>query len=303
MWEVAFAKPNGGRMSVFDNFRGAAIAGVAVLFVQSADAACLDETVVAGLVAGYPTAPVTGIPADLSLDDAYCTQAKYVAHLRKSLGEPIGYKVGFTGKATQERFGIPNPAMGVLFEPMFIANGGAIELGFGHRTIIEPDLMVIVKDDGIMSATTELEAAAHLSSIHAFMELAAIQFAKDEKLTGPGLVALNMVATRMVMGPGVPVEATPAFVQAMADMETVFTDETGAVIQTAPGSTLLGNPLRVVLWLVDEMKRRNETLKAGDRLSLGSVGKLFPLNESGKTYTYTLNGLPGGPIATSVHID
>jgi len=44
-------------MSVFDNFRGAAIAGVAVLFVQSADAACLDETVVAGLVAGYPTAP------------------------------------------------------------------------------------------------------------------------------------------------------------------------------------------------------------------------------------------------------
>ena len=79
--------------------------------------------------------------------------------------------------------------------------------------------------------------------------------------------------------------------------------ETGAVIQTAPGSTLLGNPLRVVLWLVDEMKRRNETLKAGDRLSLGSVGKLFPLKESGKTYTYTLNGLPGGPIATSVHID
>ena len=69
--------------------------------------------------------------------------------------------VGFTGKATQERFGIPNPAMGVLFESMFIANGGAIARDFGHRTIIEPDLMVVVKVNGIMCATTELEATAY----------------------------------------------------------------------------------------------------------------------------------------------
>ncbi len=293
----------GDTMTIVAKLRIAALAAATVLFAQPASATCLDDAVVANLVAGYPTTPVTGIPVDISLDDAYCTQAKYVALLRQSFGEPIGYKVGFTGKATQERFGIPNPAMAVLFEPMFIANGGTIVRDFGHRTIIEPDLMVVVKDAGIMDATTELEAAAHLSSVHAFMELAAIQFAKEEKLTGPGVVALNMVATRMVMGPGLPVEATPAFVQAMADMETVFTDETGTVIQSAPGSTLLGNPLRVVLWLVEEMKQRNETLRAGDRLSLGSVGKLFPLTEGGKTYTYTLNGLPGGSIETSVSID
>jgi len=290
-------------MSIVAKLRYAGFVAMAAMFAQSVSAACLDDAVVEILVAGYPTTPVTGIPADLSLDDAYCTQEKYVALLRQSLGAPVGYKVGFTGKVTQERFGVPNPAMGVLFEPMFIANGGSIARDFGHRAIIEPDLMVVVKDEGVMGAATELEVAAHLSSVHPFMELAAIQFAKGEKLTGPGIVALNMVATRMVMGPGAPVEATPAFVQAMADMETIFTDETGAVIQAAPGSALLGNPLRVVLWLVEEMKRRHETLQAGDRLSLGSVGKLFPLMESGKTYTYTLTGLPGGPIATSVQIN
>ena len=111
-----------------------------------------------------------------------------------------------------------------------------------------------------------------------------------------------MVATRMVMGPGAPVQATPAFVQAMADMQTTFSDETGTVIQSAPASTLLGNPLRVVLWLVDEFQRRGKALRAGDRLSLGAVGRLFPLAQGGKTYTYTLEGLPGGPIATSVQI-
>jgi len=278
------------------------LVAAALCCAQAAAGACLDDARVAKLVAGYPKMPVTGIASDISLDDAYCTQAKYVAQLRKTMGEPIGYKVGFTGKPTQERFGIASPAMGVLFEPMFIPDGGTIARDFGHRPVIEPDLMVVVKDAGIMDAETELEVAVHLSSVHAFMELVAIQFAMEEKLTGTGLAALNMVATRMVMGPGAPVEATPAFVKAMADAETVFTDETGAIIQTAPASTLLGNPLRVVLWLVEEMKRRGEALYAGDRLSLGSVGKLFPLKEGGKTYAYTVKGLPGGPISTSVHV-
>ncbi len=283
--------------------RASAIACVTMLFAQIVGAACLDDATVAKLVAGYPTTPVSGIPPDLSLDDAYCTQEKYVALLRKRMGEPIGYKIGFTGEPLQERFGISSPAYGVLFEAMFIPDGGSIRRDFGHRPIIEPDLMVVVKDDGIMDATTELEVAAHLSSVHAFMELAAVQFAEGEKMTGTALVALNIAATRMVMGPGAPIEATPAFVQAMADMETVFTDEAGTVIQTASGSALLGNPLRVVLWMVEEMKRRDQSLKAGDRLSLGAVGKLFPLTEGGKTYTYTLNGLPGGAIATTVVVD
>lgn len=277
---------------------------VAVLSLAgAAHAACLDDDTVTKLVAGYPTTPVTGIPADLSLADAYCTQAKYVALLGRKMGTPVGYKVGFTSKATQEHLGIPSPATGVLFAPMFIADGGSVNRDFGHRTLIEPDLMVVVKDEGIMDATTELEAAAHLDTVHAFLELPALQFAKGEKHTGAGLVSLNVVATKMVQGPGLAVQATPEFVQAMADMETVFSDETGEVIQSKPGSSLLGNPLKVVLWLVDEMKRRGETLKAGDRLSLGSVGKLFPLKESGKTYTYTLKGLPGGSISVSVTVD
>ncbi len=288
---------------LFRLFQGSTIAIITMFVVQSAGAACLHDTTVTKLVSGYPTNPISGIPTDLSLDDAYCTQAKYVALLRKKMGEPVGYKVGFTGKPTQERFGIPTPATGVLFKPMFIADGGTIERDFGYRTVIEPDLMVIVKDAGIMAATTELEVAEHLTSVHAFMELVAIQFAKEEKLTGPRLVAINIAATRMVMGPGAPIAATPQFVRAIADMKTLFTDETGTVLHTAPASALLGNPLRVVLWLVEEFKGRGKSLQAGDRLSLGAVGKLFPLKEGGKSYTYTLKGLPSGVIATTVRVE
>ncbi len=86
-------------------------------------------------------------------------------------------------------------------------------------------------------------------------------------------------------------------------METVFADESGQVIQKAPASTLMGHPLRVVLWLVEELKTRGEGLRPGDRISLGSVGKLYPIAGGGKTYRYTLHGLPGGPLTTSVRIE
>jgi 2-keto-4-pentenoate hydratase len=267
-----------------------------------AQAACLDDARVAELVAGYPTTPISGIPPDLTLDDAYCTQAKYVARLEETMGAPVGYKVGFTGEALQQQFAIDRPATGVLFEPMFVANGGSVPLGFGYRPMIEPDLMVVVKDAGINDATTELEALEHLASVHAFMELPALQFAEGEKITGAAATAVNIVATKMVEGPPVVVQPTPEFAQALAAMETVFTDETGAVLQAAPGSNLLGNPLEVVLWLVDEMKRRGTPLQAGDRLSLGAPGKLFPLKEGGKTYSYALNGLPGGTTTVSITI-
>jgi hypothetical protein len=50
------------------------------------------------------------------------------------------------------------------------------------------------------------------------------------------------------------------------------------------------------------IERRGTPLQAGDRLGLGAPGKLLPLTEAGKTYTYTLKGLPGGPTSVSVTI-
>jgi 2-keto-4-pentenoate hydratase len=104
----------------------------------------------------------------------------------------------------------------------------------------------------------------------------------------------------MVMGPGILMQSNPEFIESLASMQTVFQDEMGTIIQKSPGSTLMGNPMNVVLWLIEEFNRKGITLKAGDRLSLGSVGKLFPLKENNKTYTYTLKGI--SEIAPKVEI-
>ena len=273
---------------------------ITILINKFSYAECLSDEKIKEIIEGAPSTPITGISGDITLEDAYCSQKKYVDILKNIHGDPIGYKVGFTGKASQERFKIPVPATGVLFANMFIKNGSTINKNFGHRTLIEPDLMMIVKDSGIMNATNAIEASKHISSIHPYMELVALQIAKGEPITGAVIVSLNMVATKMVMGPGVLMQSNPEFIKSLENMETIFEDESGNVIQNAPGSSLLGNPMNVILWLIEEFNKKGITLKAGDKISLGSVGKLFPLKENNKTYTYTLKGI--SEIAPKVEI-
>ena len=273
---------------------------ITILINKFSYAECLSDEKIREIIEGAPNTPITGISGDITLEDAYCSQKKYINILKSLNGKPIGYKVGFTGKSTQERFKIKTPATAILFEHMFIKNGSSIDKNFGHRTLIEPDLMMIVKDSGIMNATNAIEASKHISSIHPYMELPALQIAKGEPITGAVIVAINMVATKMVMGPGILMQSNPEFIESLASMQTVFQDEMGTIIQKSPGSTLMGNPMNVVLWLIEEFNRKGITLKAGDRLSLGSVGKLFPLKENNKTYTYTLKGI--SEIAPKVEI-
>ena len=88
-----------------------------------------------------PGASFAHLNLKLNIEQAYELQFA-IASMRKQRGERIiGYKVGFTGPATQERFKIKTPATAVLFEHMFVKNGSSINKDFGHRTLIEPDLM------------------------------------------------------------------------------------------------------------------------------------------------------------------
>lgn len=266
-------------------------------------AACPTETEIEARAAAFlQQRPLELYPGELSLADAYCAQGKYLNALIPQYGSPVGYKVGFTGKALQERFKVSEPALGVLLEKMLLPDGATFSLSSALRPMIEPDIIVTVKDQGIMTARNELEVAAHLDEVRPFLELPAIPFQEGTTLTGTTLVACNIAARAGVSGKGRKIEATPDFVQALADMETIFTDETGAVLQKAPGSNLLGHPLRAMLWLIKELQSRNETLQAGQLISLGGFGKLFPLKEAGKTYTLTYTGLPGGPLSASVRI-
>ncbi|MCY7295551.1 2-keto-4-pentenoate hydratase [Alteromonas sp. a30] len=258
------------------------------------------------LVSTYPHHPVIDLPKTKNLEEAYCSQQMYVEALAKKLGSEqgkiVGYKVSFTGKAGQEKFGIPHPAYGVLMQGMIENGQSDIKFDFGYRPMIEPDLMVRVKSENIMQATTLLDVAEGLESLHAFIEMPTIQFPLGKLFTSNDLISLNVGATKMILGEGVKIEATPEFVEKLALAQTEFVDDSGNVIQAAPLKNLMQHPFNAVLWLISELKRHNKALKAGDYISLGAVGRLFPVVNETKTYIYRIQGVSEKPMTSSVKI-
>ena len=229
----------------------------------------------------------------LTVDEAYCAQSHYVALLESRLGPRGGYKVGFTGKASQQRFGVSEPARGVMFKSMFLESGTVIDANFATRPLREADMVVKVKDAGIMEAKTLLEVAQHLESVIPFIELPSVIIDRNDPLTGPGIIAYNVAARLGVIGKGIPVQANAAFVDAFADMDVIFTNDLGEELLRTKGSALMGNPLNVVLWLIDNLKQYNMALRAGDLVSLGTMGALGA-PQPGRTLTLRFEGLPGG---------
>ena len=171
---------------------------------------------------------------------------------------------------------------------MFIPNNSKISKEFGYRTMIEPDILVIIKSNEIMKAKTSLEILENISSVHPFIEIPALRFKKDEKVNGNMLVATNMLATYMVMAEGIKIEATEEGVKKLANIKTIFLDKDNNIIQEASTGNLMDNPLNVLKWLIEYLNNQQLTLKKGDKISLGSVGKIFPLSKN--TYQYYFEG-------------
>jgi 2-keto-4-pentenoate hydratase len=237
--------------------------------------------------------PAKALPV-ADMKDAACAQGKVVEAMGPTLGKVVGYKVGLTSKATQERFGTNAPVAGVLLQGMILDSGASVPAAFGARPVWEADMLLVVKDEGINQAKTLEEALRHISAMRPFIELPDLALAPSEKLDGIQLTAINVAARVGVAGPEVPLEPGPETVQRLADVRIIVTDATGAKLAEGAGSATLGNPLGAVVWLVEELGKHGQKLSAGDLISVGSFTPLTP-PKPGQEVTATYEGLPGTP--------
>ena len=265
----------------------------------AAQAACPPDTAIAayaeGLVSGRLVEPFAG----LSLEDAACARDKLTPILARAWGAPVGYKAGATGLAVQQRFALSGPVWGVMFErTLSLRDGAEVALtpeiaGIG----VEADLLVRVRDAGINTAGRDHVAILrHLDQVIPFIELP--RGGTTRAPDGPGLVAGNVSARLGVMGTPLPVPATAEFAAGLGSMTVTFGDDTKELAR-AQGSVLLGHPLNVIPWLVEELGRSGLRLKAGDIVSLGGFAGSVPA-QAGRTYTLRYEGMAGQPVTVGV---
>jgi 2-keto-4-pentenoate hydratase len=193
--------------------------------------------------------------------------------------------------------GVDRPMVGVMHVGMFLADGAILPLESAELIITEPDFLTRIADARINEARTLEEAARYVDRIYAFIETLAPTFVNSPP--NPFMMqASNLMARWGVIGESVPVSADEAFIRSLETMTVTFRDSTGNVLARQPGSYLGGNPLRGVLVVVEELRRRGERLEPGDLVSSGSYMPPIPV-KTAIGYETIYEGIGGRTIRVS----
>ena len=275
---------------------GAAL-GILIACVGPSMAACPDQVAIDAYVSDFVAArPSKGFGADLSLAYAECARGKLVHSLAPVLGQVVGYKAGFTNEALQKRFQVPAPAYGVMFGKSMVQSGARMAAKFGARPLYEADLVAIVGDPALADAKSPLEALKYISEVAPFMELPDLSL--DGNPLGNALISTNIAFRAGAIGSRIKVQQTQAFLDSLADMTVVMTEDgAGRELGRVKGNVLMGNPVNAAMWLAQALKKDGIALKPGDLLSLGGFIPPAP-TQAGTAITIKYLGLPGDPTVT-----
>ena len=222
------------------------------------------------------------------VDKARSAQAKVVGLLAEDY-QRAGYKVGLTDRKAQEMFGISQPLVGVLFKQMLQQDGADIALNSATSLLVELDLLARVKSVEINEAESIKDVARHIDAIIPFIELPDALFRLDGGNAAALLIAGNVGARWGVAGIPVTVVDAQDLVERLPSMTFRLTADTGEVLREGQGDRILGHPLNSILYLLEELRLRNETLKQGDVISLGAIGGPVKA-ERGRGYTAQYSG-------------
>lgn len=246
-------------------------------------------------------APIPSYDPNMTMDQAMKIQGDFVKAIGPTFGKVVGYKAGLTNPNVQKAFGVSAPLRGTLMEKMLLKSGATIEAAFGARPLYEGDLILRVGDEAINSAATPMEALKGIDAAIPFIELPDLVYAKDVKINGPMLAAVNVAARYGIVGEPIPVQATPEWMDRLKSFKCQIYDKGGTLLVEAPGSSLMDHPINVVLWIRDSLKADGIRLRKGDLLSLGTITKLTPTAPDTVVRARYVGLDPKGPVEISVN--
>jgi 2-keto-4-pentenoate hydratase len=244
--------------------------------------------------------PLASYDQAMTMEQAMKIQAQFIEGLKPTFGEVVGYKAGLTNPNAQKAFGVPHPVRGALLKKMLLESGAEIAANYGSRPFSEGDLILRVGSAEINESKTPQECLKFIDAVIPFIEMPDMPYAKEVKLNGPAIAAVNVGAHFGVTGAPIPVNASEEWMNRLKNFKLQIFDDKGTVLSEGQGSNLLGDPLNVVLWIRDSLKAEGKKLKKGDLLSLGSITKGIPTEPNTTLRAHYVDLDPKGPVDITV---
>jgi len=210
------------------------------------------------------------IPADRA--EAYRVQALLEGYSRAPL---YGWKIAATSVAGQRHIGVDGPLAGRVLAERVIADGGACPLENNLMKVAELEFAFRMASDlpPRDEPYTQEDVLAAVGSLHPAIELPDSRFRHFGRAGLAQLVADNACAHRFVLGPAA--TADWRVLDLAGHKGRMFRN--GAVAEDGIGSNVLGDPRIALTWLVNELSRHGETLKARQVVTTGTCVKPVPI--------------------------
>lgn len=229
---------------------------------------------------------VEGMPAELkpvSLDEAYGMQAELVDKLlAEKGGEALGYKVACTNRSAQELLEVDGPFYGCLLSPTTYPSPASLKSAdFTVRAIEAEFLLEMAYDVPSREVPYTLdEIARFVGGVMPAIEIADWRYAAFGPAGGLAILADNAIHGAIVKGEGV----TGAWTAADFENRPVKLYVNGALKEEGGSQNVMGSPLNVLVFLVQELATQGRQLKAGDLITTGVTTDIY-LAQAGDVLT------------------
>lgn len=243
--------------------------------------------------AGATIERISDTDAPFELADAYrISTALAAAHIARG-ARPLGWKIGYTNRAVQQKYGVLHPIWGRMYDATVaeIPPGATATCQLAHiaEPRIEPEIVVRISRQP-EPGMTPAQLVRCIDGVGHGFEIVTSIF-RDWKGTAADSVAAGSLHARYFHRPLVPLDNDRDWLTALDDVQ-VFLFRDGVEIDRGKGSNALDGPLRALGHFIDGLAQcTGERLKPGEIVTTGTLTEAFRVYP-GEAWNTQVSGLP-----------
>jgi len=207
---------------------------------------------------------------NMTMDDAYAIQTRWVQRQLDEGRSIIGQKIGLTSKAMQKTMNISEPDYGSILDDMLFDDGSEIEADQFLDLRVEAELAFILKDRLEGPNTTMLDVLSATDYVIPAIELITARCVRTDPVTGYTRKVLDTISDNascggIVMG-GRPVKPTDIDLRWVGALMYC----NGVLEETGVAAGVLNHPANGVAWITRRFASQGRALEPGQIILAGA---------------------------------
>lgn len=218
-----------------------------------------------------PIGPLTERYPGMTVADAYAIQSATIQAKLRSGARTIGKKIGLTSKAMQQLLGVNEPDYGQLLDNMLVQEDEGIAVCGLCQPKAEGEIAFILKKNLEGPGLTCASVLRATEAVVPAIEIVDSRI-KDWRIRLQDTIADNASSALLVTG-GRMVSARDLDLRVTG----MVMQKNGAILGTAAGAAVLGNPAFAVAWLGNKLAEFGLTLGEGEVVLSGALTAAVPV--------------------------